>query len=146
VVVLADAAIAAGQQKAVLAALAERAKQPAVAGNAALAKAVGTTRDAIAALAKGQGESRPSMGTIDETVAGFVTDLESSDQAPNGPLREAVALYAKHLAAAQTAWQQAQGRELAALNAALVKAGQPPVVVPDGKDLVFREDEGKDLP
>lgn len=146
VVVLAQAAVAVGQQKGVLEQLELRAKLPAVASNAALLKSVTATRDAIAALAKGQGEAHPSVGTIDETVAGFVTDLESSDQAPNAPLVEAVGLYGKHLETALAAWQQVQAKQLATLNAALVKAGQAAVVVPDGKDLVFREDEGKDLP
>ncbi len=89
----------------------------------------------------------PTFESVDSILTGIESDLEAVDAAPTAAQRLAVADAVSKLADAQRRWAGVKSGPLAALNAALARAGHKPVVIPPANALDTEPpDDGEDLP
>jgi hypothetical protein len=80
-------------------------------------------------------------------LSGVERALESADAAPTPAQQQFVNNAMTKLEMVKREWEQAKSGSLASLNAALSRAGQKPVFIPDKDELAAEEpDEGEDLP
>ncbi len=69
----------------------------------------------------------PTFAMLVSTLDRQLNNLDSGDMAPNAPTLAAFTPACSDLATAVNGWKSINGRELGDLNAALAKAGRPPV-------------------
>jgi hypothetical protein len=92
-------------------------------------------------------EGQPTFESVADMLAAVERALESADAAPTPAQRQFVDDALVKLAAVQRNWGAAKSGSLASLNAALARAGEKPVTIPDKDKLRAEEpDEGEDLP
>jgi photosystem II stability/assembly factor-like uncharacterized protein len=92
-------------------------------------------------------EGQPTFQSVAEMLSGVERALESADTAPTPAQQQFVNDAMVILETVKREWDQAKSGSLASLNAALSRAGQKPVLIPD-KDKLATEapGEGEDLP
>jgi hypothetical protein len=105
------------------------------------------TRKLLEPLRAESAEDRPTFESVSESLAGIERALEAADAAPTPAQQQFVDDTLAKLAAVQREWQQAKSGSLATVNAALARAGERPLVIPDKDKLRAEEpEEGQDLP
>jgi hypothetical protein len=98
-------------------------------------------------LTEGEGDSGPRLKSIVDALRALHDDLEGSDAAPTEPQRRVQSACDERLERALALWNEAQGTALAALNAALLGAGQRPITIPPVERIhPHDEGSGKELP
>ena len=127
------------------------ASAPAPSAHTTKADAAGDLPDQARVLASGLRRPPTASGPRFETVAGVLAaiegDLEGADAAPTAAQVKVVDAQLADLAAAQARWDAFKAHELAAIDAALRRAGRRPVVIPPpGALTVTPPDPGQDLP
>ncbi|MBV9063523.1 MAG: hypothetical protein JOY77_11445, partial [Alphaproteobacteria bacterium] len=104
-------------------------------------------RTAVAPLRAEPPEGAATFESVAEMLTGVERALESADAAPTPAQQQFVDNALAKLATVQRTWDDAKAGSLANLNAALARAGQKPVMIPDKDKLTAEEpDEGADLP
>ena len=92
-------------------------------------------------------KSGPSFLSLSKALAGLESDLEGADSAPNAPQSATRLETRATLDQLWSAWSALRDRELPGLNAALARAGRPPVTIPPEDRLTITlPDGGQDLP
>jgi len=130
---LADASLEVGYLKEQLAALATRLE--AKHEQSAVSSSLATLKDRLAPLAEGEGDSGPRLKSIADALRALHDDLEGSDAAPTEPQRRVLSACKERLDRAFEIWNQAKGSALAALNAALLGAGQKAIAIPPAEQV-----------
>jgi hypothetical protein len=105
------------------------------------------TRPLIEKLRAEPAEGHPTFESVAGTLGRVEGALESADAAPTAVQQQFVDDAIAKLAAVQREWDEAKSGSLASLNAALARAGEKSIIIPD-KDKLTGEtpDEGEDLP
>ena len=92
-------------------------------------------------------EGHPTFKSASEMLAGVERALESADVAPTPAQQQFVDEALARLEQVKREWAEAKSGSLANLNAALARAHEKPLVIPDKDKLRSEEpDEGEDLP
>ena len=156
---LAQARIGYGQMQAVetrIDALFPQAKatmspRPTSAPATSAADRAGDLPDQARALASGLRQppapDQPGFDTVAGVLGAVESDLENADAAPTAAQVQVVDAELASLARAQARWDAFRTQDLVKLNAALQRAGRPPIVVPQAGALsVTPPDPGQDLP
>jgi photosystem II stability/assembly factor-like uncharacterized protein len=92
-------------------------------------------------------EGHPTFRSVSEMLAGIERALESADVAPTPAQQLFVDDALAKLGEVEREWTEAKSGSLANLNAALARAGEKSVVIPDKDKLASEEpEEGEDLP
>jgi photosystem II stability/assembly factor-like uncharacterized protein len=136
---LADAAQGYREQRALRKALDERFPKA--------AKQRDEMRTLIEPLRAEPAEGHPTFKSVSEMLAGVERTLESADVVPTPAQQQFVDDAIAKLVQVRNEWTQAKSGSLANLNAALARAGEKPLVIPDKDKLASEEpEEGEDLP
>ena len=110
-------------------------------------KASDEMRKMVEPLQAEPAEGQPTFQSVAEMLSGVEGALESADAAPTAAQQRFVDDALAKLDAVKRDWALAKSGSLANLNAALSRAGEKPVVIPDRDKLTAEEpEEGTDLP
>jgi hypothetical protein len=99
-------------------------------------------------------ETRPSakgqwagLLTVNETLVGMASDLETGDYGPTAPQRQVHDEMKAVVAKSAVAWKKLGEEKIAMLNMELTKAGLSPLTIPkDGTPSEIEDEDGDNLP
>jgi len=94
------------------------------------AAAIADVKKRLEPLTDGEDDASPHLDSIGEALRALYNDVEGSDAAPTEPQHEVLAACDERLQRATKLWQGMKASSLATLNAALERAGTPPIVIP----------------
>jgi uncharacterized protein YoxC len=136
---LADAALGYREQRALTKLLEKRYPKT--------AKLQDETRKLLEPLQAKPAEGNATFESVADMLSGVERALESADAAPTPAQQQFVKDAITKLETLKREWEQVKSGSLASLNAALARAGQKSVLIPDKDKLAAEEpDEGEDLP